>query len=1025
MNPAYMNPGWGIDPSLLTPSYEAPYRPAYSGTQPYNQYGRVGFFAGAKDLFLDRGLGDPVWGNPIDSQQASIEGMSSRPADAAAWAGQRIIAPALAFGLAYRALGPKTIMGHFTGQGIAGGIGRSFGTGLGRGLFSGSLAAGGVRGAIAQAGVRGLGAIGSIAGSTALPLMAAQGALWAGEKTLWNPYTNTRTQARDLRRNFYGSSFSDAQGNAVTGGGLGFAESYRMSSDITTAGIQDMAFSTTDYAAISDMSARAGLMDNVKARQITQRVKDVAEQIKLIMAISKDPDIKNAIEELSKLNLAGASVSGGQFSDASNAYRGLGRLASQAGVSVQRMMNTVGAQGQYMFQANGMTPYLGQLAAANVYTGFSAGYRQGLISPAQMARMGGLEGATQSVMSGMMSAAMTPFNQMGLFNQYMSGAGPSASAGRGQTLMSTIHAFGGAATTDPFRTQGAMSMFGRQWAGNQLAEQGSAAIENQLLALAETYPQLFPKTKDGKLDPLQMVPILKGTMGLSDDSIAAFLTERAAMSDPQTVLQRLRGSNRFTQEQLRQNISQNFAYGGLLGTTYQSALKLGRNFTSDAAETFVYPITDAIGMTGDTVQSLADRLQFGSTIGPGLRVNDVNTMFRNEGDLPETLDTISLSGLDRLPKIISGVDRDTKLVIQGLNRLAKDYRDPDAIRFLKAKPNSPEQRQAFSAALRKNRDYFGEAGGRVLSNDDPSRFTDVLSLVNQSDRETISLTPGAKTTDNFTRSLYAAVSGRTVDDSPAGKLLKEKGYLEGVSLNPSDMVESLNVIGSAYELRERMDREGLSAGDIDTLLQEKQYSALRKHLGDKVGGDASQEVNNLIKRGLANGVMSLSTVTRKLGIELTEAWGNKILDKDLREQYLTAFRSGNMDEAGRIAVRYAGSMNSGVFKDPEIRSAENESTSKLMEITRPLIDQSTFSLKAQEALKSGKIDYTTFVNMNTMFSQKQTGEKFESAVTRFEDAVKIFEGKAVGTDVTSSTPFWRSLDGRNPGNTRNVSSKPE
>ncbi|MCU1496039.1 MAG: hypothetical protein JWO62_3803, partial [Acidimicrobiaceae bacterium] len=242
INSANMNSGWGINSNLLTPSYQAPYRPQYSGSQPYNSYGRVGFFGGVNHLFSP-GTQEPVWGNPIDHAQPSIEGVSSRPFDAAAWAGQRIAGPALAFGGAYRLLGPQTFGGYFTGKGVAAGMGQALGSGFGRGLAT-SI---GMRGAAGAAG--GLfGMAGSVVGGVALPMLAAQTALYAGQKALWNPYINSRKESMDLRRNFAGVSFGDAEGNAVSGGGLGYRESARMASDITKSGIQDMSFSTSEYS---------------------------------------------------------------------------------------------------------------------------------------------------------------------------------------------------------------------------------------------------------------------------------------------------------------------------------------------------------------------------------------------------------------------------------------------------------------------------------------------------------------------------------------------------------------------------------------------------------------------------------------------------------------------------------------------------------------------------------------------------------------------------------------------------------
>ena len=126
MNPANMNPGFQMDPNLLTPSYTAGYRPRYNGPQPYNQYGRVGFFAGLNTMFNPTAY-EPRWGNPIDNTTQTVEGVSSRPFDSVIWAGQRVVAPMVGFGLAFQyAAKPGAALGRA--------VGRSFGAGVAAGM---------------------------------------------------------------------------------------------------------------------------------------------------------------------------------------------------------------------------------------------------------------------------------------------------------------------------------------------------------------------------------------------------------------------------------------------------------------------------------------------------------------------------------------------------------------------------------------------------------------------------------------------------------------------------------------------------------------------------------------------------------------------------------------------------------------------------------------------------------------------------------------------------------------------------
>jgi hypothetical protein len=55
--------------------------------------------------------------------------------------------------------------------------------------------------------------------------------------------------------------------------------------------------------------------------------------------------------------------------------------------------------------------------------GQAAAFRSGLISPEMMARLGGVEGATQLSVTGQVNASQTTYNMMRLYNKYTSGQG--------------------------------------------------------------------------------------------------------------------------------------------------------------------------------------------------------------------------------------------------------------------------------------------------------------------------------------------------------------------------------------------------------------------------------------------------------------------------------------------------------------------------------------------------------------------------------------------------------------------------
>lgn len=619
VNSANMNPGWGIDSALMTPSYDAPYRPQYSGPSGYSPYGRPGFGQAAGNLIGMRD--DPYFGNPVNSIQPSVQSFSTKPFDAMAWGAQNIALPYVGYSGMAKILGPSTsglwgmTKAMWRGEGVA--------AGLGHGAVKGMAQTLGVRGAVGSAMASGMAGIAGVASGVALPFVLGEAATRGLNTTFIDPYVNSRQNSDALQRNFSNVYLGGVDGNVVSGKGLSYKESARMGTDIMHQGLNDALFSREDYSNIADMGMRAGLFDNVKGSQITQRVKDIASQVKLVMAISNDPDFKNAVEELSKLNLAGADVKGGSTSVASNAYRQIGAMAAVGGTSVQKMMNTVGAQGQYLFQSNGMTPYLGQLAAANSYAGFSAAQRVGLLSPAVLSRMGGLDGATQASLTAQVIGAQTPLAMMSAYNRFIGGAGGNAVTGKNQSVTSTVAAFGASASRDPLEALGNMALYGRAAAGADLAQQGPQALENQMAAALKGLGQRGT-SKDGRYSASQLAAMLKHYVGMTDDQATAFIMQRAGDQDKDTLDLKLSGLQGNEREQLRQTVNQGHLGGGIIDSTIRGVSRAGRSAGSYISKSLIDPVVETVGNFGDWTASATDKWNYGKSIA------DVDKIFDSE-----------------------------------------------------------------------------------------------------------------------------------------------------------------------------------------------------------------------------------------------------------------------------------------------------------------------------------------------------------------------------------------------------------
>lgn len=592
-SPSHMTGGWGVDPSQMTPSYDAPYRPRFSGPSPYSAYQKPSWAGGIGNL-INPFAASPYWGNPIDHAQDSIDSVSQKPFDAAARIGQRFVAPAVAYGLAQKIMvgsyfqGPNSLWNG--GGGWAAGVGRSFGGGLARGLGMGGAAGA-------------LGTVGAIGGAIALPMIVGHAVTTAVDHAIFQPYARTREIMNDLRTNFSGVTFSDAQGSPSTGRGLGRREAAGLASQIDSMGIRDTTWSATQMGSIANMSARSGLLDGSNSKQLVGQIKSISEQIKMIVSISKDPSVQGAIEELAKLRMGGASISGGINSAAGSAYSMIGMHASQAGMSVQRMMSEA-MQGQYMFGMNGMTPYLGQLAYGNARAGFGAARRNGVISDAQMARMGGEEGATQSVLAGNIASIQTPYNRMLQANKFLFGSSNGGSA------VANIAQFGNNAARDPLGTMGKMML--NQGAMDSADSQNPMHAEQQGIALLRA--KGVAPGLGGKYRPEQLA-MAWAEMGMTQDQIVAMAQTLSSQSNSGVMTQKYAASQAQTIEQLHQVMEQYNLSTSAMGVTQNRASRAYKGAKAAIAESIGHPIAEYAGYTGDVLESSWRDFWYGKTIG--------------------------------------------------------------------------------------------------------------------------------------------------------------------------------------------------------------------------------------------------------------------------------------------------------------------------------------------------------------------------------------------------------------------------
>lgn len=963
VNPANMNSGWGIDPSLLTPSYTAGYRPGYDGPNGATDYNRQGFFSSASKLGPWHQT--PQWGNPTSHLQDNVDSVASRPIDAAMWGAQRLALPVAAFAAS------RVLMGGTNAFGMSKGamkVGRSFGRGLGGGLARGI----GMRG-VAAAGMAAVtGGAMALAAGVAAPLVAMQGIAEGAERGIFNPYINTRRSAEDLRSNFSGITFGDSTGNTVTGGGLGGRESANIAANITRDGIRDMSLSTGEYGAVANMVGRSGLADNVNSKQISKRVKDSADQMKLIMSIANMPEMQEAIEQLAKLQKMGANVSGGSFSDAAGTMRQLGGLASVAGTNVQKLMNTVGAQGQYLYQANGMTPHLGQLAAANSYASLSAGNRMGLISSSQMARMGGLDGATQASLTGQINASQTLYNKMSNFNGYMNG-------GSTGSMISNMTKFGQSMASDPMGAYGGMMLHGRQMAGRQISERGSLAVEDQVWEMLKNQPGMVDK--NGKISIERATPFMM-QMGMNEDQIHAFASQRIGETNKGVYGMSMKAMDRNLIEQQQQLVEKNDWYGGVIGRSVHAIKQKGRNVTEGAATVFGTPMAKLVGSSSDSISGAWNDLWFGdtlkssnTTINDALGIKDpTNGGTKFDTSRSEIKFSKNASYEDMIKE--SEKVRQVKYAAKDLNDL-KERGDPDALAYFNAK--TPEERQRAITALSKNKKW---SPGTKEFLDSPANFKGIETALSQMPRIADSGPKSGKFYMDSIRSMF----GMKVDVPKTFKeTVRGMGGLAG-----KDEFDNMQAGGLAYEAATKVvDGDLLATYNIDERLKtDKDLQRLSKMTG-KTGQDLLEYINKTSDSVVDNKLVKLSTSS--LAVEKGKL---------------------NSDDALKKASERVGG---GVYDTSAIETKHLGHDEK-MQASLALKQDQKSRADLTEKLKAGHLDFSGYQATVNALDNKETVKKFSDAVDKFVSKV---EGD------TKPTGLFGGLfgSGSNPAMTDNSNQK--
>lgn len=642
-NEAAGNGQWGVNSNYITPSYMSPYRPQYQGSNGMAGGSNPGFWSSANYVMNPfRSGGDNYGGNYYPQTSPFYTSMGQKPLDAAMNVSQQVVLPTAMMYFAYKYL-DKPATKFF------GGMGTGFGTRLAMSMGAGASTASTVG--------KGFGLVGKGFGMMVPSYMAAQAVGSAADALVFDPYIAQSQMASSFRDNFSGVSFGAGIGNQVTGRGLSRGYASRLASRLNQAGAMDMTFSQQEYGQMADLIGRSGMMDQVSGKDLGPKMENIIKQVKVVMGLANSSDFKETIELMAQVNRSGVKLG-----DISSSLAQLTGFASGAGVSTQRFMNTTGAQGGFMAQSMGLTPFAGMMVAGQANASMASAYRSGLISPALMARMGGVEGATQSATAGTLGSSQSMLALMSAMNAAMGGKGTN-------DIYKIISQFGAMAAKDPIKAKALLEMEGPA-ASSNLAKKGITGVYDQMMNVINGNPLLKRSIANGRLpDTTAYAALTSPTIGQTRDQAMATILQMESMQDPNSANQVLAGIESSRKDAYLKYMRDTQQDMGWASHPYGYFTKKGRELLAYTSSN-INAAQEGMAHASDSLERRIINARMQSR--PGLSYKEYTT-----GVSPKSTTYLSVSEFAKVHPVLDYLDRGS---IQGdisdLN-FARDSSDPE------------------------------------------------------------------------------------------------------------------------------------------------------------------------------------------------------------------------------------------------------------------------------------------------------------------------------------------------------------
>lgn len=950
MNPINQNPGnWGVNPAYLTPAYAAPYRPQYTGEfgTPYGSTSTPGWgksFVAANPVMSF--AGSNYGGNTYQQQSPYFSSLTHAPVDSMMSISQKLIVPTIATmaAMKYTTKFSENVGGHIFSsatRGVASGFGASAET-------AATLGAGALK-------------VGRLAGNLFGPMAIAQAGVSAADAMFFDPFIANRQMADRLQTNFQGQTYSGIYGNKVTGGGLNRSFAANISNQMNVFGTKDTTFNRNEIGDIVDFASRSGMMDNATPDQFVGKFKSITRQVKAVMQLANTSDFKEAIELMSKLQQGGVSQK-----NLSTELTSITGLAAQAGVSVNKLMNGIGAQGQYLYAANGMTPYLGQQAMARSYASFAAAQKTGLIAPELMAQMGGVEGAAQSALGGRIGLARSPYAHMIAMN-ILHGQGA------GKNITENAIRFGGLSARDPLQTAGEMELYDGL-ASSQLAKNPMMGQEMVMHIAKQTAGAIG---SNGKLSAEKAFLILKRNFQLSDEQAKATIAEWSTYGSSKDKSEKLSGLNRqLTESRLKYMEQQGLDYGVL--TSPVGATKgFFRGLGAWGSE--------KMGNLNENVGSMTDKYEswkFGVTYGNFNEGKDV------------TIDELLKGKVSSTDKLIST----NKFNVNSKDRSERINASLSSSGLLTA---SGFAVSAFSSD--KTSKIIEEINGKAQAGD--SKAIDIINLIEKGGTST--QISNAMSASGFFKDRLSSSEFSSISKDIQHRGLKQGTKVEG-SLGSEISRRVDQVIGGSASTLRKLDLENLyhkiASGQLDgnQAFALKEYQRLTGKSDKEMSGIEFEKIRDEAKstdvKAVHAGTYDLAGIFTKFNSDqITEKiksgqMGDIFSDRKTLESYNKATVGKNLRQKQDIAAQFMmadqkkslrpGFSNSHMYESGEESAQYIEGQTAILDQKRGL----------EKLVQEGKIDFDSYHQNIAALTQEASVNKFDRAVEEFVRGVAVMNG---------------------------------